>query len=615
MKPSASFLSYLKDRVDIIFPALLCLITGILYTITLLPGTGYWGDTAELQYTGKILGTTHPTGYPLYLMVNHVFVSLFPIGTLAYKANLLSVIFAVLALIVLYQTFRLLGIRAYIAFISSLVFTGTYTFWLDSVIAEVYSLNILFAALVIYFLIRWHLHRSNTDLLIGCMFFGLSLGNHITMILFLPAIIILILLTDHKVLLNIRNILFLILFAILGMAQYLYIVWRTFTPGAHLYVKIYDLPSFYACLSGAESKEQMFAFSFAQFFGERLPWFLGLLWQEFSLFLILAAIGLIVIKNKKLLAFLALIFIGVVTFLVNFSAFDAFTFFIPAYYIIAIFIGIGLFWTYERVSTRLNPKTLIIFSLILLLLPGLMIFSNYDRADQSNNIQDAQNIEALLKIPEKEAYYVGNTHDWSIGQYIGYYTYGEGWITPNITYWYTPENNMERVFDQLYRYDSNLSQDLNPVYTSQPDFYQLYGFVLTPVNKYLSLISVPEERPGSPVILLNRFYEAEGFSWMGRAGMLLVGSADEGDYRLTFDAKAFEKKTGVTIIVNKEPTYQLKISPQEGIATVELHLKKGKNTIVIRSDESDVAEGSGLRDQSQDGKVSIGIRNVAITPV
>jgi hypothetical protein len=600
MQLSQWLTGYLKERYDILFPVLLCFISGILFLLTLLPGTGYWGDTAELQYTGKILGTTHPTGYPLYVMVNHVFVTLFPIGSLAYKANLLSAIFAVIGLIVLYKTLRMLNAGAYPAFICALIFGGTVTFWSQSVIAEVYSLNIVLAGLVIFFFLRWYLYQHNTDYLLGCAIFCLSLGNHITMVLFLPAMVVLTLLTNYRVLLAVKNIILILLFAVLGIAQYLYIVWRTVTSGAYLYVKIYDIPSFFACISGAESKKQMFAFSSGQFIFDRLPWFFNLIWNEFSVLLIIALFGVVVLKNRKITAFLALIFLAVVAFLINFSAFDSFAFFLPAYYIVALFMGVGFAFIYERVTKNRSLNQIAVISILLLLIPGVVIATSYGQADQSSNTSDAKNIEDLLKISDKTVYYVGTTHDWSIGQYINYYKYGEGWDGPDITYWYTPENNMERVFDHLVARDSSNISHIN-LYTSEPDFYATYGFVMTPVSDTLYLMKIPEEKALEPVVILNRFYKEEGFYWMTNAGMILVGSGEEGDYQLTFNARSFESKTGVTVIVNKEPVWKMNIGPVEGLASVDLHLKRGKNSIVIRADKS-----------SNDDKITIGCREIRL---
>ena len=56
----------------------LVIILGGVYFATLLPGVGYSGDTSKFQFLGKILGIPHPTGYPLYLVLNNLFVTLFP---------------------------------------------------------------------------------------------------------------------------------------------------------------------------------------------------------------------------------------------------------------------------------------------------------------------------------------------------------------------------------------------------------------------------------------------------------------------------------------------------------------------------------------------------------
>lgn len=62
------------------------------YVRTLLPHLGGTEDTPKFQYLGYVLGTAHHPGYPLYVMVSHLF-SYLPIGTLAYRINLMSACF------------------------------------------------------------------------------------------------------------------------------------------------------------------------------------------------------------------------------------------------------------------------------------------------------------------------------------------------------------------------------------------------------------------------------------------------------------------------------------------------------------------------------------------
>jgi hypothetical protein len=138
------------------------------YLWTLLPGPGYHGDTAKFGFVGHTLGTPHETGYPAYLAVNYVFTHLFPLGSIAYRANLLSAVLAVLTCLVLYRLQLLLGIYRWIACIATLVFGLSYTFWSQAVIAEVYTLNALFFAGTAFYFIRWHHTRRTADFFLAC---------------------------------------------------------------------------------------------------------------------------------------------------------------------------------------------------------------------------------------------------------------------------------------------------------------------------------------------------------------------------------------------------------------------------------------------------------------
>src|SRR3954447_9607546 len=66
------------------------------YLRTLFPGLGGGGDSAKFQYVGSVLGTPHPPGYPLYVLVSFLF-SRLPAGSLAWRMNVMSAFFAALA--------------------------------------------------------------------------------------------------------------------------------------------------------------------------------------------------------------------------------------------------------------------------------------------------------------------------------------------------------------------------------------------------------------------------------------------------------------------------------------------------------------------------------------
>ena len=84
------------------------LLTLATYLVTMYPGLGGGGDAAKFRYLGHVLGTAHPPGYPLYTLVSWLF-SVLPVGSLAYRINLMSAVCGALAAGATYVSVRSLG--------------------------------------------------------------------------------------------------------------------------------------------------------------------------------------------------------------------------------------------------------------------------------------------------------------------------------------------------------------------------------------------------------------------------------------------------------------------------------------------------------------------------
>ena len=78
------------------------------YLRTLFPGLGGGGDSAKFQYVGSVLGTPHPPGYPLYVLVSFCFAHI-PVGSLAWRINAMSAFFATVAVVVTFLALRRAG--------------------------------------------------------------------------------------------------------------------------------------------------------------------------------------------------------------------------------------------------------------------------------------------------------------------------------------------------------------------------------------------------------------------------------------------------------------------------------------------------------------------------
>ena len=123
-------------------------------------------DVPMLQMQVCVLGMTHPTGYPSFLMLSHLFTYL-PFGDCAYRANLASAVYAALAVSALFAAGYLLSGWVVAATAAALAFGLGVTFWSQALIAEVYTLNALLIALTLFVLLLWRKSRRERYLLLS----------------------------------------------------------------------------------------------------------------------------------------------------------------------------------------------------------------------------------------------------------------------------------------------------------------------------------------------------------------------------------------------------------------------------------------------------------------
>ncbi len=395
---------------------------------------GTWGDPAKLQFLGKVLGTPHLSGTPLYLILNHVFVTYFPKGTLALKANLLSAIFSIAAVWFLFAVLLDLDFSFVISFITALIFGVGYTMWSWSLLAEVYTLTTLFFMMVIFFLLRWNRTRKNWYFLAACLFYSLSFGNHLLVLGLLPAFIYIVLATDPRVMLDIRNITLVFLFLLLGISQYYYIIWRTNDPSTAFLET--DTRKFLAFIVSPGSSA-MARYSIDEILTNRLPRFFKYLWREYYFLIFGGLIGFFTIREKVIRRF---ILIGLLsTFLVAMVRYarEYETYFLPFYVFFIILVGYGLDWIARRLP---GSQRLVI---IAILIPAVMVWVNYQKVDHHDRTLWARITEKILTTIEQDALILSPNYDNTA--FFWYYLIGEGYESRNLYVMPVDYNKLERV--------------------------------------------------------------------------------------------------------------------------------------------------------------------------
>ncbi|MBW2308498.1 MAG: DUF2723 domain-containing protein [Deltaproteobacteria bacterium] len=205
----------------------------LLYLGTLAPFL-FWRDAPEFVDAVTILGVAHPAGFPTYsLMARWAY--LLPLGNIPFRINLFSMLCAVGALGVFLRTSRRLleaeGAGETEARLLSLGAAGIlavgYPFWNSALSAEVYTLHLLFVALVLHLAVRWYCSGDDRFIYLCALVYGIGAGNHATMALLLPGLLIFFCAKNRED--TFRKLLLLGTFFLIGFSVYLYLPIRSST--------------------------------------------------------------------------------------------------------------------------------------------------------------------------------------------------------------------------------------------------------------------------------------------------------------------------------------------------------------------------------------------------
>ncbi|HEY3042721.1 MAG TPA: DUF2723 domain-containing protein, partial [Vicinamibacterales bacterium] len=160
----------------------------LLYHATLLPDMDL-GDTPSFQARIGFPLLTPRDAYPLYTAIGTAFHWIAG-GTSAHALNLASAVEAALACAVIVLVGVELSGSVAAATAAALLFATSYTFWSQSIIAEVYALHLIFVALTLLLALRWARQPTLGRLALLFATYALGFGNHLSMILLAPGAII-----------------------------------------------------------------------------------------------------------------------------------------------------------------------------------------------------------------------------------------------------------------------------------------------------------------------------------------------------------------------------------------------------------------------------------------
>jgi len=393
----------LLKRNDYFLAALIAALAFVVLLLTTAPDlTGE--DSGELITTAYTLGVAHPPGYPLWCILGKIFTIIIPVGTIAFRINLMSVFFAAVTIFFLFLVIKKQTKNRMIAGSVSLLFGFSFESWSQSNIAEVYTLNCFFIAACLFLLQRWEEKRSNRILYVLASMCGLGCTNHHTMgPLSVLCALYIFFKSRRQSPLSFKVTGIACLLFVLALSVYLYLPVRS---QANPYMNWgqpdsikksiqHVLRSQYKIPSDAGYVGPEFQRSWKRF-GKQIMVYVSAFIQQFTWGLFwLPILGLWIHFRQRRFEFYLLLSIFLFTsigfilfsnFMPDAEGINANDFlFIPSYMVAALWMGMALHWLWEIVKKKITWKLLPAAAVIIaLLLPVPNLLGNFRANDKSN---------------------------------------------------------------------------------------------------------------------------------------------------------------------------------------------------------------------------------------
>ena len=367
----------------------------IVYNFTLAPSV-IQIDSGELASVQKLLGIAHPTGYPLFTMLGYFFLQLPIFSSDIFQANFLAAIYCSISVGLfskfLFEIFLISKVNSLpettiklIIISSSIVLGLSTTFWFQSTSVEVYSLHLVLIISTLFLFVKAFRNDDAKFWYLFAYFFGISLSNHMTSILIIPAAVYL---YFKKNSFNKNSFLFgarlALITAISAMIVYLYLPIRAMQEPILNWGNPIDFERFWRHFTGAQY--QVWIFSSLEASKKQLSYFIQNLTNEFFYIIYLPIIfGIVSLFkiSKTVLFFTLLLTFSTILYSINYDIVDIDSYFLLTYISFIVFFFFGIIRILEFSK---NPTiNVILMTIILIIFPALQLTMNHDKVDQSDN--------------------------------------------------------------------------------------------------------------------------------------------------------------------------------------------------------------------------------------
>ncbi len=406
------------------------LISFFTYLKTLTPSIPLH-DAGELVTCAYLLGIPHPPGYPLYCLLGKLWITILPIGNIAYRMNMLSALCGALTCMMVYFISLKVGSRKWEvgskgntlipyfsslvpAVVAALILAFAVTFWEQAVIAEKYTLNALFTTFLLFILLKWADSQSTEHeawstkkrnprsmlqspglLYLFAFTLGLSFTHHFQTIFLLPTTIFLVITVlwekkgkTYSLFPTLYSLLHLTLFFTIPFSLYIYLPLRAIF---HPAINMGDPTTLERFLEHIQTTQfsGYFETSITDFFYRLYTYTTQFFPNQFTIYLVLfGLIGVFFLfkHSLRLWTFLSLILFTNILHSLCYNIPNIQDYYLPAFIIFAIWTGYGVQYLLMQSNKWFKyPLPSILYSLFFLLLPVIPLISHYHHNDRSQD--------------------------------------------------------------------------------------------------------------------------------------------------------------------------------------------------------------------------------------
>ncbi len=476
----------------------------ILYYTTLCPTTDFI-DSGELTTVAYTLGVAHPTGYPLFTLIGWIFSHLPVASSVVFRMNIMAAVLCAAGLFIFYRFLyfflnEILRVKtsadplisAVPPLAGTIVLGLSTTFWDQANAVEVYSLHTVFLSSLLLLITRAVWKDRQPDASPRHRFWiwqafafilGLSFTNHMTTILLAPACIYYYFAASGVF--QRRSWIHLLRLApafLLGLSAYLYLPVRAAEHPLLNWGNPSDLERLWWHFTAKQYRVWITFFS-SESAPKQLNYFLSTTAGKFAYVPVLLALaGLVSLwkRSRVHLTFTLLLFLGCVLYAINYDIHDIDSYFLLAFYTVAVWAAVGSAKLLEAVREGRRKTTIALAGAGLL---TAVMLTNFSDADEHSRYLVEDYTRDMLNSVDTNAIVISYQWDYFVSAAY-YFQIVEG-VRPDVTIidkellrrsWYYQQiqwrypwlyaasrPEIEAFLRELYKFEHDLPYDPNMI--------------------------------------------------------------------------------------------------------------------------------------------------------